>query len=100
MKGLFRINKITVTVDVSDKQYGAGDARSVHLSAESPIGEGLEWEKMDQATGYLMDMFLEAFRGVQSARYVSGEISASELNELVQKAEMRANRVKSALEGS
>ena len=97
---LFRINRVSIGVEVSDKEYGNGDSRSVHLSAESPIGEGLEWDKMDQATGYLMDMFLEAFRGVQSARYVSGEISASELNELIQKAEMRANRVKSALEGS
>lgn len=95
---LFRINKITVTMDISDKNYGNGDSRSVHLSAESPIGEGLEMEKIGVATSHLMDMFLEAFKGVHTARCMSGEIDYATLDKLVSKAEVRTEKIKRAFE--
>jgi hypothetical protein len=93
---LFRINKVTVTLDVSDKHYGNGDARSVHLSAESPIGEGLEMEKIEVATGQLLDMFLEAFKGVHAARCVAGEIDYATLDKMVTRAETRTKKIKHA----
>jgi hypothetical protein len=45
-----------------------------------------------------MDMFLEAFKGVHTARCMSGEIDYATLDKLVSKAEVRTEKIKRAFE--
>jgi hypothetical protein len=89
---------MTVSLTVKDIDYGKGSERFVNLKSSVPEGEeGLV--EYDEVVALMLDLQLEAWKGIQGARYAGGEIAARKFPELIAQAENRVKKVKQFLKG-
>lgn len=88
------VTGVTVSYKILDKSFGSGTEHYVSIQAQaSPTETGIPMEDQGGVLVSVSNQLLLAFRAVQDSRYQSGEMSGSELKEVVQKAQQRHNRL-------
>ena len=92
------VTAVTVSLRVNDTNYGRGAERFVSLRGDVPEGsEGIPWHDYDQLLDRTLDLQLQAWEAIQASRYVGGETKAPELQDLIEVARKKTEKVKKFL---
>ena len=94
----FSVTGITVSVEISDTEYGNGVKRFVSLKSESqdPL-DAIPLKDLEEVIITSLDLLKGASEAVHGSRYAQGEISAKELQGIMIKMDERFDKVKKAL---
>ena len=92
------VTAVTVSLRVSDTNYGRGAERFVSLRSDVPEGEaGIPFNNYDELLDRTMDLHLQAWEAVQGSRYTGGDIKAPEFQDLIEMGRRRTDKVKKFL---
>lgn len=91
------VTAVTVSLRISDTEYGRGSERFLSLKGEVTEGEGIPLEDYDQVLSRVMDLQLQAWEAVQASRYSGGEITGKQLQPLIEQGRKRTERIKAFL---
>ena len=92
------ITGVTVSLTISDKQYGNGGERFVSIRAEEPdITQAANISEIGKVLDSVLDMTHNTYKAVQGTRFSQGELNSEELELLLHKAEKRYAKVKKFL---
>ncbi len=93
------ITGMTLSLDIKDLSYGAGQSRFFNMKAEAPEGTpGIPISCIDKLVDQSLDMHLAMWESITSAKYIAGELPGSEALSLIKKARIRVERMKEALQ--
>lgn len=86
------ITGLTVSVDVSDKNYGTGPASFMNLQGRYPDPATLDQVLVDG-----LDMYFAAFKSLLASRYATGVIAGPEFKKTLEAAEIKLAKVRTFL---
>ena len=88
------ITGITVSVEIADKSYGAGQTSFMAISSKLPEGTpGLPWDT-DAVIGDGMDKYFAAWQTLLQAALASGQLTQAEYVEQTQRFLTRIKKVR------
>jgi hypothetical protein len=87
------ITGITVSVDISDKQYGNGSQSFLNLQGRYPDPSTLEEAMIDG-----LAMYFAAWESLLASRFATGVLTAGELKKSVEDAKVRVAKVRAFLQ--
>ena len=93
-KRLF-VTGMTLSLDLKDLNYGAGQSRFVNIKSEIPEGsEGFAVEEMDALVDQSLDMHLAMWESIQLAKYAAGELTGDAALSSVNRAKSRIKKIR------
>jgi hypothetical protein len=95
------VTGMTLSLDLKDLNYGAGQSRFINLKSEVPEGaEGFAPEEMEALVDQSLDMHLAMWESLQFAKYAAGEVTGTEAIAAVNKAKARIKKLREFLKSS
>ena len=83
------ISSMTVSISMSDKNYGAGNEFFANLTSKTQGEEVIPLEKIEQVVDEGLKMFLTTFQTILTSRFATGNLGAREFKELWEMSETR-----------
>lgn len=92
------VTGMTLSLDLKDLNYGAGQSRFINIKSEIPEGtEGIPIEQVDYLVDQSLDMHLAMWESLQIAKYAAGELSGSDAISSVERAKSRIKKMREHL---
>ena len=92
------ITGMTLSLDVKDLSYGAGQSRFFNIKAEAPEGTpGIPLNCLDTLVDQSLDMHLAMWESVTTAKYAAGELTGPDAMQLITRARVRVKKMREAL---
>lgn len=92
------ITGMTLSLDIKDLSYGAGQSRFFNMKAEVPEGmEGLPFDNLQDIVDQSLDMHLAMWESLNIAKYAAGETTGAEAVALITKAKSRVKKMREHL---
>lgn len=92
------ITGMTLSLDVKDLSYGAGQSRFFNIKAEAPEGTpGIPLNCLDALVDQSLDMHLAMWESVTTAKYAAGELAGPDAMQLITRARTRVKKMREAL---
>lgn len=92
------ITGMTLSLDIKDLSYGAGQSRFFNMKAGVPEGmEGLTSDNLQDIVDQSLDMHLAMWESLNIAKYAAGETSGAETVALITKAKSRVKKMREHL---
>ena len=100
-KKMMQITSMTLSLDVKDLNYGAGQSRFINMKVALPEGdEGIPMEDIDSVVDQSLDMHLALWESLTIAKYAAGELKGQDAIALVDKAKDRTRKMREYLKTS
>lgn len=93
MMSQFGITSMTVSVEVSDKDYGKGSGYFANLTAKTPDNDPIPMDKIDSVVDQGLSLFYTTFQTLLAGRLATGNLTSAEFKEIWGKAELRFQKV-------
>lgn len=92
------ITGMTLSLDLKDLSYGAGQSRFFNLKAGVPEGEeGVPMEQLDTIVDQSLDMHLAMWESLITAKFAAGEMSGDEASKVINRAKNRVKKMREHL---
>ena len=92
------VTGMTLSLDLKDLNYGAGQSRFINIKSEVPEGaEGIPVEQIDYLVDQSLDMHLAMWESLQIAKYAAGELSGSDAAASISRAKSRIQKMREHL---
>jgi len=89
------VTGMTLSLDLKDLNYGAGQSRFINIKSEVPEGaEGVPIEEMDYLVDQSLDMHLIMWESIQIAKYSAGELTGKDALASIDKAKSRIRKIR------
>jgi hypothetical protein len=89
------VTGMTLSLDLKDLNYGAGQSRFVNIKSEVPEGaEGYATDDMEALVDQSLDMHLAMWESLQLAKYAASEITGNEALSSIQRAKSRIKKIR------
>jgi hypothetical protein len=92
----FVVQTVTISLEVSDKEYGNGTSRFINLKGRYQEG-GIPLEEIAEVMDDSLDMFLAAWKSLLAAKFSQGIIAGAALKEKIDNAITQTAKVKAYL---
>ena len=86
------VTSMTISIDVSDKEYGKGSSYFSNLTAKTPDAP-IPLDKIEQVVDEGLKMFLTVFQTILTGRFATGNLSSQEFKELWEISETRFAKI-------
>ena len=90
------IQGITLSVDISDKDYGSGVKAFTSLQAKYPE-EGQSMDNLGDVVSDGLDLYLTAWSTLLAGRFSTGKITSEEFKDTLSKVTLRIEKTKKYL---
>ena len=84
---------MTISISVSDKDFGKGSDYFCNLTAKTPEEAPIPLEKMSEVLDQGARMYFTTFQTILAGRFATGNLSGTEFKELWAKSEQRIEKV-------
>jgi len=92
------ITGMTLSLDIKDVSYGAGQSRFFNMKAEVPEGtEGVGFDNIEEVVNQSLDMHLAMWESLNIAKYAAGEMSGTDAAAAITKAKARVKKMREHL---
>lgn len=89
------VTGMTLSLDLKDLNYGAGQSRFVNIKSEVPEGcSGLPIEDMDLLVDQSLDMHLAMWESLQLAKYAAGELTGPDALAAIKRSKSRIKKIR------
>lgn len=89
------VTGMTLSLDLKDLNYGAGQSRFVNIKSEVPEGaEGYATDDMEALVDQSLDMHLAMWESIQLAKYAAGELTGNEALTSISRAKNRIKKIR------
>lgn len=87
------ITGMTISISVSDKDYGKGNEYFANLTSKTPEESPIPLENIEEVIDQGLKMYLTAFQTILAGRFSTGNLAGPQFKEMWAKSEARFNKV-------